>query len=394
MSQARHVGKVVVSSSLSSAPSHRLGRVLVTGGLGALGSLVSGWLSGHGVQQLHLLGRAGKLQDGAAVQHLLSSSGSSSQVIISQCDAGSSEDLAAAINSSRQLLPVDLIIHAGGVLADATLQQQQLRGVRQVVGAKLSPVAGLLHACEHHPVRSVVLFSSVASLLGSPGQSNYAAANAGLDAAACGGQVCGLPAVSVQWGAWSGGGMASGDAQTAARVERMGMSLISPAAGLAALESALLLTSSKVATVPSTGTVAAIPFNWAAFLIRQSAANRGSFFAEFAAAASSKSSAVGKGKSSRRNRRAKPAAAAASAGASAAALQQQVSSAVSSILGHTVGADEPLVAAGLDSLGSVELRNSLQSSLRVELPATLVSGVRELSADFARLTPPHTGATY
>jgi acyl carrier protein len=75
-------------------------------------------------------------------------------------------------------------------------------------------------------------------------------------------------------------------------------------------------------------------------------------------------------------------------------LQQQVSSAVSSILGHTVGADEPLVAAGLDSLGSVELRNSLQSSLRVELPATLVSGVRICLRTFAKLTQLCTGATH
>jgi hypothetical protein len=273
---------------------------------------------------------------------------------------------------------VELIIHAGGVLADATLQQQQLHGVQQVVGAKLSPVAALLRACGQQPVRSVVLFSSVASLLGSPGQSNYAAANAGLDAAARAAQVCGLPAVSLQWGAWSGGGMASADAQIAARVERLGMSMISPAAGLAALESALLLTGSKPLASPSTGTVSAIPFNWPTFLARQNKLNTGSFFSEFAA-----TSAAATGKQSRSSRRrgvrAVPSRRTA---ASAEGLQQQVSSAVSSILGHSVDADEPLVAAGLDSLGSVELRNSLQSSLLVELPATLVSGrVREKSAN-------------
>jgi len=95
-----------------------------------------------------------------------------------------------------------------------------------------------------------VLFSSVASLLGSPGQANYAAVNAGLDAAAAAGQMSGVPVVSVQWGAWAGGGMAAADVQTAARVERMGMSLISPAAGLAALQAAMC-TMSQLSSVSS-----------------------------------------------------------------------------------------------------------------------------------------------
>ena len=85
-----------------------------------------------------------------------------------------------------------------------------------------------------------VMFSSVASLLGSPGQANYSAANAALDAAAAGMAAAGLPALSIQWGAWAGGGMAAADAGTAARVERMGMLLIRPERGLASLEGEIL----------------------------------------------------------------------------------------------------------------------------------------------------------
>jgi acyl carrier protein len=171
--------------------------------------------------------------------------------------------------------------------------------------------------------------------------------------------------------------MASADAQTAARVERMGMSLIKPEAGLAALESALLLTSSRFTGSPAVSTVAAIPLNWPTFLARQGAANTAGFFAEFAAAAGSRAD-------KQRSSRSSSGAIQAGAGRPAAeALQQQVSQAVSGILGHAVAADEPLVAAGLDSLGSVELRTSLQASLRVELPATLVSfwGLSVLSGD-------------
>jgi NADPH:quinone reductase-like Zn-dependent oxidoreductase len=332
MSQARHVGKVVVSSSLASQPCHKLGRVVVTGGLGALGSLVAGWLCGHGVQQLHLLGRAGKLQCGssssaAAVEQLLSG-GSSSQVIISQCDAGSSADLAAVL-SSGSLLPVELILHAGGVLADATLQSQQLAGMQAVVAAKLSPIAALLRACGQQPVRGLVLFSSVASLLGSPGQSNYAAANAGLDAAARSGQVCGVPAVSVQWGAWSGGGMAAADAQTAARVERMGMRLISPAAGLAALEGVLAAVSN--APTAASPVIAAVPFKWQRMLQRLGQPLP-EFFAEFAAASKPAAGAVAARLSSRPGRQ--------RATRQAASQPQQllgrVNESITSILGHEV----------------------------------------------------------
>jgi NADPH:quinone reductase-like Zn-dependent oxidoreductase/acyl carrier protein len=361
MSQARHVGKVVVSRRLSSQPCHRLGRVVVTGGLGALGSLVAEWLCGHGVSQLQLLGRVGKLRGSSSLEQLLSSSSGSSQVIISQCDAGSSEDLAAALYSTSGSLPVELIIHAGGVLADATLQQQHLHGVQSVVGAKMSPVGALLRACEQQPVRSVVLFSSVASLLGSPGQSNYAAANAGLDAAARAGQVCGLPAVSVQWGAWSGGGMAASDAQTAARVERMGMSLISPAAGLAALEGVLGASVARHRPV-----VAATPFLWDRFLARLPAVP--AFFSAVAPAAK-EAAAVGDAAAGQ----AAGAAPAPAGGISMQGISSKVSAAVAAVVGKELTAEDSLMESGLDSLGAVELRNALASTFAMDLPATLVS---------------------
>ena len=109
----------------------------------------------------------------------------------------------------------------------------------QVFAPKFGASVQLQQLVMKQPVSHQVLFSSVASLLGSPGQANYAAANAALDGLATHLSSAGLPTVSIQWGAWSGGGMAAADSQTAARVERMGMSLITPAAGLAALEGVL-----------------------------------------------------------------------------------------------------------------------------------------------------------
>ena len=85
-----------------------------------------------------------------------------------------------------------------------------------------------------HPLTTHASFSSIASLLGSPGQAAYAAANGMLDGAAHSAASQGLPHISLQWGAWAGGGMAARDAATSARLQRLGLGLILPHQGLRA----------------------------------------------------------------------------------------------------------------------------------------------------------------
>lgn len=217
-----------------------------------------------------------------------------------------------------------------------------------------------------------VLFSSVAALLGSPGQANYAAANACLDAHALSQTQSGLPGiVSVQWGAWAGSGMAARDAGTALRVQRSGMALLTASQGLAALEGVLAQAHRVSANPPSI--LAAVPFNWETFMGSQKMASS-PFFGEFAqmgsggAQASSGTSGLGVSKRS--------------AEELTLELQERVKSAVVAILGSEVGETKPLMAAGLDSLGSVELRNALEASLGLELPGTVkafpISGARIL----------------
>ena len=111
---------------------------------------------------------------------------------------------------SGERSPVHRLFHAGGILGDATIPNQALASARQVVAPKLSSLraSDLSLACS--PVSQAVLFSSLASLLGSPGQANYSAANTQLDATSSRWRQQGQCAVSMQWGAWAGGGMASG----------------------------------------------------------------------------------------------------------------------------------------------------------------------------------------
>ena len=100
-----------------------------------------------------------------------------------------------------------VLIHAAGILQDAMLGGQTLRGLRAVLASKLGLLQGLQAKLPAVPLEKLVLFSSVASLLGSAGQANYAGANAGLDAWAAQAGSSGMSAISLQWAAWASSGM-------------------------------------------------------------------------------------------------------------------------------------------------------------------------------------------
>ena len=112
------------------------------------------------------------------------------------------------------------LLHAGGLLEDALLPRQSLGGLRRVFAPKLAGLLKLAAACAAGPPSTVALFSSIASLLGSPGQANYAAANAALDAWALRAQHQGCACASLQWGAWSSVGMAAASPSLLARLQR------------------------------------------------------------------------------------------------------------------------------------------------------------------------------
>jgi acyl carrier protein len=164
--------------------------------------------------------------------------------------------------------------------------------------------------------------------------------------------------------------MAAGDASTAARVERLGMSLLQPQQGLQALRAAL----QGVTHVPPV--LAAVPFLWPKFISRQ-APSSVHVFSEFQASIGSDDSSVSSGPSSRAisgratSAQQTPAAHAAKPAASTTAVLSKVQAAVQAVLGSDVPPDAPLMSSGLDSLGAVELRNSLEGALGVQLPPTL-----------------------
>ena len=227
-----------------------------------------------------------------------------------------------------------------------------------------------------------MLFSSVAAVLGSVGQLNYSIANSWLDTAAAGKQVMGSPVLSVQFGAWKGAGMA---AASASKMESIGLGALTPSSGLHGLHGLLLARAAQpgaVAGLHVPPQVAMAPVDWPAFL--QGMPQLPFFFSSFAhLKAASIAGAAGQPEHAH-GQKAAGAAASPAAGMSdkqrLAYVTDEVEAAAKAIIGGSVSASEPLMAAGLDSLGAVELRNSLEGRLGLGLPSTLVFDYPTISA--------------
>ena len=344
---------------------------VVVGGLGALGSAVSAWMAEGGCGSLQLLGRSGR-SGGQPPAGPSDARGGQPARLVQAVRANAARRQEAAVTASwarASAQAAHVCIHAGGVLADAMLAGQTAAGARRSFSPKAGTVVGLKEAGRGPATQLVaeVMFSSVASLLGSAGQFNYSGANAWLDACAALEAAKGLGCQSVQWGPWAGAGMASQHGGTAARLQRAGMGLVSPSQGLLALGSVL----GAPARLQSRGPVqAALKVDWARFgaLLPQVPAA----CEEVVGAARRASSALGAGA---------PGGAVSRAGARWGGLpleerrqqvEQQLSDMVGGLLGREVEADEPLMEAGLDSMTAVELHGSVQETMGVELPATIM----------------------
>ena len=221
MSQARHTGKIVLclpAPSLSCAPvgGEGAGTVLLTGGTGTLGALMAQHLvEGHGVKHLLLASRRGPDADGARdLAQRLESLGAA-EVTITACDVSKREDLVALLDSIPAEHPLTGVVHTAGTLDDGVIDSLTPQRIDGVFAPKADAAWYLHELTKHMDLSMFVLFSSVAGILGSPGQGNYAAANTFLDALATHRHAQGLTATSLAWGLWDSTGGMSGTLEEA-----------------------------------------------------------------------------------------------------------------------------------------------------------------------------------
>ena len=393
---------------------------LVTGGLGALGLRTAAMLARMGARQIVLTGRRGI--DGiaeAAAASIRAIERSGATVTIARADisiAADADRLFADVLSN--LPPLRGVIHAAGVLDDALIAQQSSERLRSVMAPKVRGTWNLHLHTRALPLDFFICYSSAASLVGSPGQANYAAGNACMDAIAHHRRALGLPALSVNWGAWGEEGMAA-TAQMHARLASRGVTPIATSDGLALLSRLLRDSIARESNDmdDSDGSDASdesnrsdrqdrldgsdhsdradrfdhaerpavfgvMPVAWGTFL-KQFPAGVPSRFEMLAPATPDTGDASSASASASAD-------AADSSGAAAAAvlalraltpndrrrrLQQMLRDTLAAVLGFgasvELGPREKYFDLGMDSLLSVEFRNRLQQTFSIALPATL-----------------------
>ncbi|WP_210406310.1 type I polyketide synthase, partial [Micromonospora sp. MH33] len=216
------------------------GTALVTGGTGALGGLLARHLvTGWGVDSLALVSRRGPDADGAAeLAAELTALGARVRVLACDVtDRDAVRDLVGRLTDGERLAGV---VHTAGVLDDAVVTGIDPDRLARVLAPKVDAGWWLHEATAHLDLDLFVAFSSIAGVLGSPGQGAYAAANSFLDALAGHRRERGLPAHSLAWGMWDTDGMAAGLSDTdRSRVSRAGLGLITAPVGAALFDAAV-----------------------------------------------------------------------------------------------------------------------------------------------------------
>jgi myxalamid-type polyketide synthase MxaE and MxaD len=247
----RHVGRLTRCTELGPVKDDVRVRedasYLITGGLGGLGLSVARWLAGRGARHLVLVSRGGA-RTPEQKQALAALEARGVDVAVVQADVADAAQLARALDEASRRAPLRGVIHAAGVLDDGFVAQQTLERYQHVMAPKAAGAWNL-----HTQARDLdffVLYSSAASLVGSPGQSNYGAANAFLDALAWHRRAQGLPALSLNWGAFSEVGLAAAQENRGERLASRGFGAISPDEGLEVLARLLRSDLTQVAVTP------------------------------------------------------------------------------------------------------------------------------------------------
>ncbi len=362
LARAHHVGKIVLRPGVGEpvAVPPDAARVrpdatyLITGGLGDLGLHAARALADRGARHLVLVGRREPAGAAAAAVEELRAAGV--QVETRRADVADRAEVDAILaDAARWPAPLGGVIHAAGTLDDVGIDRLDRSHLDAVWLGKALGAWHLHRATERLDLDFFVLYSSAAALLGSPGQANYAAANAFLDALADHRRAVGLPAVSIGWGPWSSIGLAARHGRDAGFAGH-GILPIDPADATRVLDR-LLGASGHVCVLPVAQD-------------RLDAGARAGALPELLRGLSAVGPAGARDGAALRERLL----AAEPGRRRRAVLMDHCVTEIAEVLrldASLVSTTAPLATMGFDSLMSLELRKRLEASVGTELPPTL-----------------------
>ena len=366
MAQARHIGKIVISMREQGALIDPLDEesiafrpdatYLITGGFGGLGLTLASWIIEHGGRNVVLMGRSGAASAEAkkALEDLRMTG---ARVMEARADITDEKQLADVLaDIDRTMPPLRGVFHTAMVLDDGILLQLDRARFRKVMSPKVDGAWNLHALTLHRPLDFFVLFSSVSSLVGNPGQANYVAANAFLDAFAHYRRSLGLPAMTINWGHVAGAGYVSRHKELSELLTSRGFLGLSPHQVMEALSRTLQKKPIQMGVMR---------MDWQKVARSLSTAELSQRLSALAGASSLEQQGGEEGSRIREALlHAKPE-------EREEIVQTYIREQVARVLGASASkldADRPLNELGLDSLMGVELKNRVESDLALSLP--------------------------
>jgi len=365
MAQARHVGKVVVgmretdvtvAAAPRKPPAFRTdGTYLVTGGFGGMGLTLARWLLARGARNIVLVGRRGSHtpEARAALDELRDSK---ARVLAMKADVSDRRQLKRVLRRiEKDLPPLRGVFHTAMVLDDGILLHLNGGRFQRVMAPKVHGAWNLHQETLDCSLDFFTLFSSVSSLVGNQGQANYVAANAFLDSLACYRKSLGLPVLTINWGHLAGVGYVAQHAELGESLTRRGILGLSPEQAMQALDALLQR---------NPGQMGVMRVDWNKLGGSLSKANRAKRLSSMI-----RDDAESHRRNGDEGRR--EAIYAATGNERRTLLMDFITEQVARVMGTSASQLDvaaPLRDLGLDSLMAVEMRNHIESELRLSLP--------------------------
>ncbi len=354
-----HIGKLVIRPPTPATTAPRAwapateGTIVVIGGTRGFGLAAATWLAAQGARHLALIGRRGASEGGVPDENataLRDLAALGAQAAIHACDATDAVALAATLARIRAARPITGVVHAAAVLDDGAAVAMDAARFQRVLDPKLLAAENLDRLTAADPLTLFLLFSSATTAFGNPGQANYVAANAALEALARRRRAAGRPALAVAWGPIADVGMLADDRAKADKLnQRLGVAALTAAEALSALP-ALLIGAEAAPLVVSLahGGRIALPI-MAEPMLAGLAGEAGAPAQEDLRASLATLPR-------------------AEAEALTLRLVREEIARILRLPAESVGADAAVTGLGLDSLGALELRGALEQRLGVQVP--------------------------